>query len=99
MIITLLGTGLGGAFFHYMILFGIQGGKLSKGAILWTDGVAVPAFMFASCASVVVAYFFEDVGISLALALWPVFILALHPAYRLTERKGKDSPQTAEDEK
>lgn len=84
MLVILLFSGVGGAFFHYAMLRGIQMGALSKGPTIWSRCVAASALMFAVCASVIVRYFFfDDAPFLLTLALWPVFILALEPAYRL----------------
>ena|SRR5690554_3423434 len=86
MLVVLLVSGFGGAFFYYAMLRGIQMGTLSKGPMLWSRCVAACALMFAACASVIVQYFFDDVSYLLILALWPVFILALEPAYHLAGR-------------
>lgn len=97
MLIVLLGSGLGGAFFLYSALMGIQNGNLSKGPRQWLPCVATPALMFAICATVTIEYFYEDVPYLLTLALWLVFILAFEPAYRLIEPK-VDTQQTKDTE-
>lgn len=84
MLVVLLVSSFGGAFLYYSMLRGIQAGTLSKGPALWTRCVAACALMFAASASVIVQYFFADTSYLLILALWPLFILALEPAYRLT---------------
>ena len=83
MLVVLLVSGFGGAFLYYSMLRGIQLGTLSKGPMLWSRCVAACALMFAACASVIVQYLVEDASYLLILAFWPVFILALEPAYRL----------------
>lgn len=85
MFVVLLLSGFGGAFLYYAMLRGIKMGALSKGLMLWSRCVVACALMFAACASVIVQYFFGDVSYTLILSLWPVFILALQPAYYLID--------------
>lgn len=89
MMVILLGSGLGGAFFYYAALLGIQNGTLSKGLRMWLPSVATPALMFAIGATVTIEYFYDNVPYLLTLSLWLFFILALQPGYHLTERKNK----------
>lgn len=83
MLVVLLLSGFGGSFLYYAMLRGIQVGTLTKSPVLWSRCVAACALIFAACASVIVQYFFDDVSYLLILAIWPVFILALQPAYHL----------------
>lgn len=85
MLVVLLLSGFGGVFLYYAMLNGIKAGDLSKGLMLWSRCVAACALMFAACASVIVQYFFDDVSYLLILSLWPVFIIALQPAYHLID--------------
>ena len=91
MFIALLASGLTGAFFYYALLLGIQRGSLKKGPLLWSRCVGACALMLAASASGVVWYVIdEDATYSVILALWPVFILALEPGYRLTRYDGRE---------
>jgi hypothetical protein len=98
MLVILLISGFGGAFFHYALIRGIEMGALSKGPFIWSRCVAASALLFAVCASAVVRYFLDDVPYLLTLALWPVFILALEPAYRLVDNRAciEQSPEEQE---
>ncbi len=91
MLVLMLASGLGGAFFYYSLLRGLRLGKVSKGPALWVRCVAACAMMLAVCGSIIVRYFYEDAPYTLTLALWPAFILALEPGYRVASLDVKET--------
>lgn len=96
MLILLLASGLAGSFFYYVGLWTIKEGRLSKGFLNWSRCVATPALLLAVCATATTEYFYEDAPYLLTLGLWLLFILALEPAYLLTDEV--DARQTKEGE-
>lgn len=83
MLVLLLVSGLGGAFFHYAYLRGVVLGSVSKSFSVWARCVAASALLLAVSASVITRYFYPDAPYALTIALWPLFMLALEPGYRV----------------
>lgn len=83
MLVLMLASGLGGAFFCYFLLRGLRLGAVSRSPTVWMRCVAASAMMLAVCGSIIVRYFYDDAPYTLTLALWPAFILSLEPGYRV----------------
>lgn len=83
MLVLMLFSGVGGWFLYYAMLRGLALGKVDKTLLFWTRCVLAPALMLAGAASVAVRYFFPETTIWVTMALWPIFVLALDPGYRL----------------
>lgn len=84
MILVMIFSGIGGAFLYYTYLYGLLSGDFSLDGFSWSRCVGAGALMLSVSAALVVDIFFANVSMFLILALWPIFMLALHPGYRLT---------------
>lgn len=85
MLILLLVSGSAGSFFYYVGLWTIKEGRLGKGLSTWLRCVATPALLLAVCATTIIEYVYADAPYLLTIGLWLLFILALEPAYHLTD--------------
>lgn len=91
MLVLMLFSGVSGWFLYYAMLRGLVLGKVHRSPIFWTRCVLAPALLLAGAASVIVRYFFPETTIWVTMALWPLFILALDPGYRLADVDEKDA--------
>jgi hypothetical protein len=95
MFVMMLISGIGGAFLYYAFLYGIATGGLELNRLSWSRCVGASALILASSATLVVDIFVTDTSMTTILLLWPVFVLALEPGYRLVKQiteRSKDFP-------
>lgn len=86
MLIVMILTGITGSFLYYTLLMGLYEGEFSKPRGFWLQCVGANAVLLSVSGTLMTSYFGAEPSLLLGAALWPIFVAALEPGYRLVNR-------------